>query len=225
MEQNQQSPLTLKMQLLVASIFFSLMSLLFLFYSWLAIKEWIQYESRSQYIILDSNYKNLPAQDIQQAQSFSAKMRSGTPEAPQDFVGKALLTTFSFTPEDLTSGKVQQNFFDFFSEDVAVKLYEENFKNRSLAKIVNTQQAIAQARLLGDMEYEGVAIIDYISKSGRYSSVKASAYKFKGQMMIDVQGKKNLTQLLRFEVIVQRAFVQDKILGYQIVLLKMEDMQ
>jgi hypothetical protein len=137
--------------------------------------------------------------------------------ASGDFATEAMLSFFSYNKDDLNSGEVLRIYREFFSEEKADKVYQDIFMNLSQQRIVQKQDGIVRARMIGDIKYVGQAVRDYETTAGL--DLKSATFKFTGKILITVHAKDEFPTLYQFEVLVQRALIQDKIRAYQLIQL------
>jgi hypothetical protein len=100
-------------------------------------------------------------------------------------------------------------------------LYSDVFINLSQQRIVMAQDGYVRPRLLGELKYIGSKDAKYVSISGL--NIIALTHKFTGKMILTVYGPTDdyPTVYNNVTVVVQRALLQDKYSGYQIISLEL----
>lgn len=192
----------------------------------LLLGSWYQYDSSTSYkpvpqqVFLDEYNRPIGLQDLMKDTYHNLDYRAGDDgETPGDFLKEALLSIFSYKKSDLTSGLVLNDFIKWCSEDEAISLYRDSFVNLGQQKVVLAQDGIARARVIGDFEYIGSAAREYESTAGL--TLPALTHKFEGTMIVTIHGNKEYPTVFKVTALVQRALIQDKIKGYQIVELEL----
>lgn len=194
-------------------------TLIFFFSIWI-FSSTLDYTPVEKQILLDMNNRPIGRQDLLMPATHNPKFRTDEVGAAEDFSKYAILTLFSYNKDDLESGRVQDAFFRFFSEDEANSTYNNQFRNLSQQKIVVSQDGIVRARVIGDLVYDGKKTSGYIGITGRTNN-QTMTYKFSGKILLTVHAASDYPSLFSFTMIVQRAPIQDRFMGYQIVLLEL----
>lgn len=179
----------------------------------------LDYVPVPQQVLLDAYHRPIGIQDLLKDTSHNPHYKTGDAgETAGDFTKEMLLHLFTYDKEDLESGTVLSRFQMAFSEGEGESIYQKIFVNLSQPRIVMAQEAIVRARIIGSLEYVGENVWEYRTLSGL--KLNSKTHQFKGKMMITVHGEETFPTLYTFVIEVQRALLQDKITGYQ--LLRME---
>jgi hypothetical protein len=136
-----------------------------------------------------------------------------------DFITEGLLRQFTFTFDEISSNSHRDEMRVFYSDKGFNELYPD-FLNLSYMKLIDTQEGIAEARMIGkpvikdsttSYEYEG------------RNPVKPQVITFlvTAKVFVEVFGNEDVTQLYNVRAYVQRAYVEDKLRGYQIIRLEL----
>lgn len=177
------------------------------------------YFPKPQQVLLDYYHRPIGVQNLLEDTFHNPHYRTSPSWAPaEDFAKESLLRLFSYNKDHLTSGSVYREFETLFSEGEGEKVYSNIFINLSQPKIVMAQDGIVRARLIGAISYEGSANWDYRTLSGL--KLTSKTHQFKGKIMITVHADETYPTLYDFVIEVQRALLQDKISGYQILRLE-----
>lgn len=181
----------------------------------------LSYTPIPQQIVLDMDHRPIERQDLKRPATHNPQFRVGEYQAAEDFAKYALLTIFTYTKEELELGTVRERFVRLFAEDESLQMYEQQFLNLSQQKIVIGQDGLVRTRLIGDLNYVGSKMSSYIGVSGRTNEL-TQTYKFTGKMLMTVHATKDYPNLSDVTVIIQRAKIQDKMMGYQVALLEVK---
>lgn len=202
----------------MAALFAFLVSLMLFFTAKDYNEEATSYKPMPQQVLLDVYNRPIGAQDLL-VEAFHnigyRKKKEG--DAAADFTTEAILSFFTYTNDDLKSGEMLRRHREFFSEEKADKVFKDVFMTLSQQRIVQKQDGIVRARMIGDVNYVGQAVRDYETTGGL--ELKAATFKFTGKMLVTVHAKDDFPTLYEFEAIVQRALIQDKIRAYQLIQL------
>ena len=118
------------------------------------------------------------------------------------------------------SGGVLSSFKYWCSEDEAENLYKDVFVNLGQQRIVRAQNGLVQIRIIGALNYIGKASRPYESISGL--KLNSLTHKFTGKIIVTAYGGKEYPMVYDVTALVQRALLQDKEEGYQIIELEMK---
>lgn len=178
------------------------------------------YIPKPQQMLLDIYHRPIGSQNLLEDTEHNPHYRTGNNgEAGADYAKESLLNMFTYNKGDLTSGKVLERFQQAFTEGEGERVYQGIFVNLSQPRIVMAQDALVRARIIGQLEYNGKAEWPYQTISGL--SMTARTHQYKGKMMITVYGEDTFPTLYDFVIVVQRALLQDKITGYQILTMEL----
>lgn len=192
-----------------------------------ALSGYIHYDSSSEYqplpqqVFLNPYNQPIGEQDLLKDATHNPQYRKTKKEGEtaHDYLKDFLLSTFTYNKNDLESGKVLDDFLLWCSEDEAIELYSDVFVNLGQQRIVVAQDGLVRARIIGDLSYVGGAKRPYVSTSG--IELNSLTHKFEGKMIITVHGEKLYPTVYTVTALVQRALIQDKIAGYQVVSLEL----
>lgn len=202
----------------MAALFSFLASLIIFFSSQSYNEEAESYMPMPQQVLLDVYNRPIGVQDLLVEATHNigySNEKEGGPSG--DFATEAMLSFFSYNKDDLDNGEVLRVYREFFSEEKADRVYRDVFMNLSQQRIVQKQDGVVRARMIGDLNYVGQAVRDYETTAGL--GLKSATFKFTGKILITVHAKDEFPTLYQFEVIVQRALIQDKIRAYQLIQL------
>lgn len=218
MKNNLLSPLLSKK---LTALFCCLMSFLLAVCSYSFLAEVEDYQPMPKQVFLDVYSRPIGDQSLLSEVKHSMAYRSETEgQSAGDFAKEALLYLFSYSKDELASTEMYRRHHEIFSDVVADDVYLNVFSLLSHQKIVMAQDAIVRARVIGDLYYEGRADWNYESTAGL--DLKSATFKLTGQVMITVHASEIYPTLYKVELIVQRALVQDKIRGYQLIELRLK---
>jgi len=202
----------------MAALFCCLASLVIFFSAKSYNEEAEAYMPMPQQVLLDVYNRPIGVQDLLVEATHNIGYNNDKEGGPSgDFATEAMLSFFNYSKDDLDSGEVLRVYREFFSEEKADRVYRDVFMNLSQQRIVQKQDGIVRARMIGDLKYVGQAIRDYETTAGL--ELKSATFKFTGKILITVHAKEEFPTLYQFEVIVQRALIQDKIRAYQLIQL------
>lgn len=180
------------------------------------------YMALPQQVLLDIYNRPIGSQDLLGETSHNPKYRkdTGNGETASDFAKEALLTLFRYDKRDLVSGNQLSKFKLWMDPEIGEEIYTEIFVNLSQQRIVMAQDGYVRSRIIGPLEYIGAAEREYVSRSGL--GIKANTHKFVGKMIVTAYGDDEYPTIYNnVSVIVQRALLQDKINGYQLVSMEL----
>lgn len=181
----------------------------------------LEYVPLPQQVLLDSYHRPIGVQNLLEDTFHNPHYRTGNQGEPgADFAKEKLLDLFTYNKDDLTSGKVLSRFRDAFSEGKGEEVYQRIFVNLSSPRIVMAQDAIVRARVIGNLEYNGEATLPYETISGL--PLESKSFQYTGKMMMTVHAESTFPTLYDVVIEVQRALLQDKILGYQIIRMELK---
>jgi hypothetical protein len=196
----------------IFALFVSLFGVYFAYDYWGEAKVHIP---KPQQVLVDMEHRPVGVQNLLSHGNYNRAYRKDELGAA-DFAKEGLLTLFTYNKTDLESGKLHARFDHWLSSDEMETIYEDLFLRHSVQKIVKAQDGLVRARILGDLTYVGEAERDYETSGGL--EVKAKTYKFTGKIMITVHGNEDeYPTLYSVSILIQRALLQDKIKGFQIV--------
>lgn len=204
----------------LTAIFGVLVGLLFSYLSYLHYESAKGYRALPQQVFLNIYNQPIGEQNLLKDSFHNPLYRKGhNGETPADFLKEAMLSLFKYNKKELNDGTVLKRFYTWCSEDEVENLYKNIFVNLGQQRIVLAQNGIVEARLIGEFEYIGQATRPYESVSGM--ELNALTHKFTGKILITAFGDNNYPTVYSVTVLVQRALLQDKIKGYQIIDLEM----
>jgi hypothetical protein len=198
-----------------------LVSVLILIMSYFYSDAAIFYKAFPQQVFLDVYNRPIGTQDLLVDTNHNPKYRinTGKAETAIDFFRESMLSVFNYTKGDLVDGVVYTRFKTFCSEDVGESLYRDVFVNLGQQRVVLAQDGLVDAKFIGETTYVGKAVRDYVSVSGL--GLESMTYKLEGKILITAHGESQYPTVYSFSALVQRALIQDKIKGYQIIELRM----
>ncbi len=206
----------------LTALFGVLIGLAFLVTGYNHYQSSVTYRPLPQQIFLNTYNQPIGPQDLLVDATHNPQYRKTTDkgETAEDFLKEFLLDTFTYNKGDLESGSVLKDFLRWCSEEEALAIYQGVFVNLGQQRIVMAQDGLVRARIIGDMDYLGWAQRPYESTSGL--DLKSMTHKFKGKVVVTVYGDKSYPTVYSVTAIVQRALIQDKMQGYQLIDLEME---
>lgn len=181
----------------------------------------LEYVPLPQQVLLDAYHRPIGVQNLLEDTFHNPHYRTGTEgETGADYAKEMLLTLFTYNKDDLVSGRVLNRFQNIFSEGEGENVYQNVFVNLSEPRIVMAQDALVRSRVIGNLTYIGSAAWPYRSLSGL--PMMAKTHQYEGKMMITVHGEDTFPTLYSVVIEVQRALLQDKITGYQILRVELK---
>lgn len=194
-------------------------SVVTLLLSYFHLSDSLIYIPKPQQVLLDYYHRPIGVQNLLEDTLHNPHYRTSPSWAPaEDFTKESLLRLFSYNKDELSNGSVYRTFETLFTEGEGEKIYSNIFINLSQPKIVMAQDGIVRSRLIGPVSYEGSADWEYRTLSGL--KLNSRTHQFKGKIMITVHAEETYPTLYDFVIEVQRALLQDKISGYQILRLE-----
>jgi len=204
----------------LTSIFGVVVGVAFAFFSHSHYQSAKAYRALPQQVFLNIYNQPVGPQDLLKETYHNPIYRKGTNgETPNDFLKEAMLSLFHYSKSDLKDGTVLKKFYTWCSEDEVENLYKNVFVNLGQQRIVLAQNGIVEPRLIGEFTYVGRATRPYESVSGL--KMDALTHKFTGKLLITAFGDSNYPTVYNVTALVQRALLQDKYKGYQIIELEM----
>jgi hypothetical protein len=205
----------------LTALFGIIVGAFFVAVSWYHLEDASLYRALPQQVFLDQYNRPIGKQDLMMETFHNPGYRKdgvngGTAE---DFLKESLLSMFSYDYRDLSNGSAFREFLKWCSEDEAYDLYVNAFSNLSSQRIIRAQNGISEANVLGGFTFVGDATRPYETSSGLKLSAKT--YKFEGKMLVTVYGEKEYPTVYNVTAILQRALIQDKMAGYQLIELEM----
>lgn len=181
----------------------------------------MDYRPPVQKIFLNTYNQPVGQQDLLVDSFHNPQYRKSTTEGetPGDFLKHALLNMFTYKKSDLEDGTMLKRFKLWCSDETAEQLYTNNFVNLGQQRVVMAQDGLVRSRIVGEFKYIGKAVRRYDSMSGLV--IPALTHKFEGRMLVSTYGDKAYPTFYTVTALVQRAMLQDKLAGYQIVELEM----
>ena len=188
------------------------------------------YEPIAQRVLLDSYNRPVGDQDLLSMAKHNpdypvpegaATARSGKGIGEDDaapakaFAQHMMLDIFNYGRADLESGEVLRKFLRWCSEEEAIDIHNNAFRDLSQQRIVMKQDAFVRPELVGDFEYVGFTTNRPYESMANYTVNETITMLFKGRMLLTVYANKNFPTYYDIELQVQRAVLQDKIKGYQ----------
>ena len=203
------------------SIFSVLVSFVLLFLAYIHHGAQMEYVPKPQQVLVDVYHRPIGSQNLLNDTFHNPHYRKGDQgETGADYSKEMLLTLFTYNKDDLTNGVVLERFRHAFSEGAGEEIYQNVFVNLSQPRIVMAQDALVRARLIGNLNYEGEALWDYRTLSGL--PMQSKTFQYTGKLMITVYAEETYPTLYDVVIEVQRALLQDKIKGYQIIRMELK---
>lgn len=132
------------------------------------------------------------------------------------FGREAILTLFNYHFSDFVSGAHKQKTLPFFSAQSFDEIYGL-FQSLTFNRVVEAQEGIVESDVVGEISYIGS------TTSLRYqgsSNETVSSFKVNGTLVVEVNADTSEKEVYKFELYIQRAPIQDKVRGYQVVQLE-----
>lgn len=183
----------------------------------------LSYRPLPQQVFLDIYNRPIGEQNLLLPANHNPGLRKTTSmkggETAADFVHYAMVDIFDYNADELRDGDVYDKFQKYLYEKVAVKLYRNVFVNLGQQRIVKAQDAVVRGRVVGDLSITQPKIMPYQTTSG--VMLNARTFLVTGTFLVTVHAEKEYPTVYNLRVIVQRALIQDKMMGYQIVSLEL----
>ncbi|APD91905.1 hypothetical protein BM525_18665 (plasmid) [Alteromonas mediterranea] len=184
----------------------------------------LDYRPLPQQVFLDTYNRPLGEQNLALPANHNHGFRKTTSlakgETAIDFAHYALVDMFDYNADELNEGQVFHKFQKYLYEKVATKLYRTVFINLGQQRIVKAQEALVRGRVIGDLQISQPKMLDYQTTSGVF--IKARTFLVTGTFMVTVHADKDYPTVYNVRLIVQRALVQDKMMGYQIISMELK---
>jgi hypothetical protein len=181
----------------------------------------LDYQPKPQQVLLDIYNRPIGEQNLLEETYHNPSYRDEANEGgvAAEFAKEAVLRMFSYSHDELRRGDVLNRFMMYMNPDVGVDVYQEQFLNLSHQRTVMAQDGIVRARFIGELYWEGETELPYESMSGL--SLLAKAHQFKGVLMVTTHADDIYPAVYNdVTITVQRALLQDKLHGYQIIKLE-----
>jgi hypothetical protein len=197
-----------------------IMGVCFVIISWYHYQSSLEYRPIPQQVFLDEYNRPLGRQNLLEDTFHNPQYRKGNKgETASDFLTDALLSTFHYNYNELNSGEVLDRFLEWCSEDEAIDLYSNAFVNLSSQRIIKAQLGISEPQVIGDWKLIKEGAVGYQSTSGL--SLESKTFLFEGTLMLEVHADSVYPTVYQVSAVVQRALIQDKIKGYQLINLEL----
>ena len=178
------------------------------------------YSPLPQQVFTDTYNRPIGNQDLMRDTFHNMDYEQGPGASPsKDFLHETLLSFFNYGAKELLDGTMLNRFEKACSEDIAFDLYSQVFLNLNQQEIVKEQDAVVVSQVIGDIEQVKSGAFKYKTTSG--INKNALTFQFRGVLKVVVMGQEDFTTVYRFEALVQRAMIQDKMRGYQLIDLEM----
>lgn len=193
-------------------------SLLILFVNYNHYKKSAEYQPMPQQVLLDVYNRPIGEQDLltDTFHNVSYRFSDGDGATPMDFAKEAMLRLFSYSHRDLRSGEMLNRFIRYMEPSEGVSVYQDQFMNLSHQRIVLAQEGVVRARFIGEPEWMGQAETSYRALSGL--RLRAMAHQFTARIIVTTHADDIYPTVYNdVTITVQRALLQDKLHGYQII--------
>ena len=213
---------------MLISLFVAVLTLI---YSFNFMLDSFDYEPVAQRVLLDTYNRPVGDQDLLAMAVHNpdypvpkgrvANVRRGDSITDSDaeparyFAEHMMLDIFKYDKFELESGEVLRRFLKWCSEDEAVDIHNNSFRDLSQQRIVLSQDARVRPEIIGDFEYKGFTTNRPYESKANYTINETITMLFEGKMLVTVFAKKNYPTYYDVAIQVQRAVLQDKIKGYQ----------
>jgi len=140
-------------------------------------------------------------------------------QSVKDFMKEVLLRQFTFTFDEISSQTHRDEMRVFYSDKGFNEFYPL-FLNTSYMKLVDRQNGIAQARTIGQPEIEA-STLSYTYEGRNPIKPEVRTFLVNAKIFVDVTGEEEVSQFYNVRAYVQRALVEDKLRGYQVIRLEL----
>jgi hypothetical protein len=200
-----------------------LLGVLLFYSSYSNLQKSLAYNPLPKQVFLDVYNRPIGEQSLLLPASHNPGFRKTTSvkkgETASDYVKYAMLDIFDYTYEELANGVVYDKFQTHMYEDVAISLYRDVFTRLGQQRIVKAQDGLVRGRFVGDLKVSKPKSLPYRTNSG--ISIEARTFLVKGTFILTAYAEKEYPTVYQMSVIVQRALIQDKMMGYQIISLEL----
>ncbi|MEG3764861.1 hypothetical protein [Alteromonas sp. 14N.309.X.WAT.G.H12] len=183
----------------------------------------LSYRPPPQQVFLDIYNRPIGTQSLLLPTHHNPGLRKTTSErngeTATDFVHLAIVDMFNYNSAQLDNGEVFDKFQTYLSERIAVKIYRDIFLKLSQQRIVKAQEGVVRSRVVGELEISNPRNLPYQTTSGM--TLEARTFRVNGTLLVTVHAEKEYPTIYTMSAIVQRALIQDKLMGYQIVSLEL----
>jgi len=176
------------------------------------------YDPNPSRIYVDMANKPIGAQNLLGYANHNRDYRKGE-DGVKDFLKETMLRQFTFAFDDISSQRHRDEMRVFYSDKGFEEFYPM-FLGTSYMKLVDAQKGLVEARMIGEPSVEGST--ETYAYEGR-NPVKPQVVTFlvTAKVFVDVAGNESVSQLYNIRSYVQRALVEDKLRGYQIVRMEL----
>jgi hypothetical protein len=200
-----------------------ILAIVLLYSSYGNLQQAIAYSPLPQQVFLDVYNRPIGEQSLLVPASHNPGFRKtkslNSGETAADFTKYALLDIFDYNYEDLKNGSVFDKFQNYMYEDVASSLYRDVFANLGHQRIVMSQNGLVRGRFTSALKASSPKIFNYKTNAG--VTIEARTFLVEGTFILTAYADKEFPTVYQMKAIVQRALIQDKMMGYQIISLEL----
>lgn len=183
--------------------------------SWLYFSAAMDYRPNASRVYIDMLERPMPAQNLTGFATHNHNYGKGR-DSVKDFAEEFMLTMFTYSFDELESGIHKQKVMPFISAKVFKEIYT-SFYGLTYNKVVLAQKGIVEAFVPGEIEFVGGT--NNFAYQGNSNEV-VRTYQVKGRLVVDLTANDSGKDFYQFVIYVQRAPVQDKSRGYQVIQLE-----
>tara|TARA_R110000765_G_scaffold222613_3_gene326719 strand:- start:568 stop:1071 length:504 start_codon:yes stop_codon:yes gene_type:complete len=137
----------------------------------------------------------------------------------KDFLKDTLLRQFTFTFDEITTQSHRDEMRVFYSDKGFSEIYP-SFLDLSYMKLISAQDGIAEARMIGEIKVvDSTTSYKYEGRNPIKPEVRT--FLLTAKVFVELYGNEEVSQLYNVRAYVQRAYVEDKLRGYQIIRLEL----
>ena len=178
----------------------------------------VDYRPSESRIYVDMANKPIGAQDLTAFADHNPQYGKGL-DGVKDFLTEGLLRQFTFRFNEIESSSHRDKMRVFYSDKGFAEVYP-TFLKLSYMKLIKAQDGIAEARMVGDAKVDdSTTTYPYEGRNPIKPTVRT--FLVTAKVFVELSGNEEVTQLYNVRAYVQRAYVEDKLRGYQVIRLEL----
>jgi len=140
-------------------------------------------------------------------------------DSVKDFMKEGLLRQFTFSFDEISKQEHRDEMRVFYSDKGFDEVYP-TFLGLSYMKLIEKQKGFAEARTIGEVKIEQ-STLSYEYEGRNPIKPQVRTFLVTARLFVDVSGNEEVSQFYNVRAFVQRALVEDKLRGYQIIRLEL----
>lgn len=177
-----------------------------------------EYSPNHSKMYVDMGNKPIGKQDLLDYANHNRQYRKGEGSV-EDFLKEAMLRQFTFAFDEISS-ELHRDRMRFFYSDKGFEEVYPSFLSLSYMKLIEKQEGYSEARFIGELKVEGETTT-YPYEGSSILKPETNTYLVTGKLFVEVTGNETVNQFYDLRAYVQRALVEDKMRGYQVIRLEL----